>query len=159
MKNKISKGHHVGLTVQSLEASLFFYRDLLGLEVKFTWSPVAEYIREVTGYKEANFRISVLEIPGMDLYLELIEYSNIEQAEIDHRNGNPGIAHIAFQVEDLDKFYTYLVENNVKSVSKPTTPTVGPNVGGRIVYMIDPDGYRVELIQTRHSFGSFEPNS
>jgi catechol 2,3-dioxygenase-like lactoylglutathione lyase family enzyme len=159
VKYKVLKGHHTGLTVRSLDVSVNFYRDLLGLEEKFSWSPEADYIREVTGYKEASFKISVLKVPGLEFYLELIEYGNIEQVEIDHRNGNPGIAHIAFQVEDLDQFYTHLVENNVKSVSKPTTPTVGPNVGGRIVYMIDPDGYRVELIQTRHSFGSFEPNS
>ena len=158
MKYKVSKGHHMGLTVQSLEPSLHFYRDLLGLEEKFTWSPKAEYIREVTGYRKAEFNISVLEVPRSDLYLELIEYKNVEQVEIDHRNGNPGIAHIAFQVDNLDDFFAFLTENGVKSVSNPTTPTIGPNEGGRIVYMIDPDGYRVELIQTQHSFGAFEPN-
>jgi hypothetical protein len=39
----------------------------------------------------------------------------------------------------------------------PVTPEIGPNKGGRIVYMIDPDGYRVELIQTSNSFGSYSP--
>ena len=35
------------------------------------------------------------------------------------------------------------------------TPTIGPNEGGRAVYLMDPDGIRVELIQTRRSFEDF----
>ncbi len=158
MKYKVSIGHHIGLTVRSLELSLYFYRDLLGLEEVFSWSPQAEYIRQVTGYKEAVFDISVLRVPGLNFYVELIEYKNVEQVEIDHRNGNPGIAHIAFQVENLDDFFAYLTKNGINSVSNPVTPTIGPNKGGRIVYMIDPDGYRVELVQTQYSFGAFQPN-
>jgi sugar lactone lactonase YvrE len=37
-------------------------------------------------------------------------------------------------------------------VSPPVTPTIGPNKGGRAVYMIDPDGFRVELIQSSMGF-------
>ena len=29
------------------------------------------------------------------------------------------------------------------------SPTVGPNAGGKAVYMIDPDGIRVELLETK----------
>jgi lactoylglutathione lyase len=157
MISNIVKGHHTGLTVRSLIKSMVFYKDLLGLEEIFTWNPKAQYINEVTGYKEADFHISVLRVPGIDYYLELLEYRNTEQISIDHRNGNPGIAHIAFQVENLDEFYDFLVGKGVKSVSSPVTPEIGPNKGGRIVYMIDPDGYRVELIQTNNSFGNYKP--
>ena len=45
----------------------------------------------------------------------------------------------------------------MKSVSPPVTPTIGPNKGGRAVYLIDPDGFRVELIQTATSFGDYKP--
>jgi hypothetical protein len=37
------------------------------------------------------------------------------------------------------------------------TPTIGPNKGGRAVYMIDPDGFRIELIQTPRDFASYRP--
>jgi gluconolactonase len=42
-------------------------------------------------------------------------------------------------------------------VSPPVTPTIGPNKGGRAVYMIDPDGFRVELIQSSMGFGQYQP--
>ena len=35
-------------------------------------------------------------------------------------------------------------------------PTIGPNTGGRAVYMIDPDGIRVEFIQTARTFADYE---
>ena len=68
------------------------------------------------------------------------------------RNGNIGNGHIAFNVDDLLPFYEKLKAMGVKRVSPPVTPTIGPNKGGRAVYLIDPDGFRVELIQTRPSF-------
>ena len=58
---------------------------------------------------------------------------------------------MCFYVEALDELYEVLVGAGVRSVSEPVTPTVGPNAGGRAVYMIDPDGIRVELVQTSRS--------
>ena len=154
---KLVKSHHVGLTVLSLEKSLKFYRDIIGLEEVFSWNPKADYIKRVTGYMDADFHISVLRVPNSESFLELLEYRGSEKVEIDHRTGNPGIAHIAFQVEDVDSFFHFLKSKGVQSVSEPVTPSAGPNEGGRVVYMIDPDGFRVELIQTKKSFGDFSP--
>ena len=47
---KITKAHHTGMTVRSLERSLAFYCDLLGFEVVFAWNPKAPYIGELVGY-------------------------------------------------------------------------------------------------------------
>jgi catechol 2,3-dioxygenase-like lactoylglutathione lyase family enzyme len=71
------------------------------------------------------------------------------------RNGNIGNAHIAFKVDELEPIYQRLKAAGVRSVSEPVTPTIGPNKGGRAVYMIDPDGFRVELIQAPGSFEEY----
>ncbi len=155
---KIIKGHHTGLTVKSLSRSLYFYQELLKLELVFSWNPKADYLSKVTGYKNTDFHIAVLKVPGLDYFIELLEYRNADVTEIDHRNGNPGIAHIAFKVDDLGDWYDYLKSNGVPSISNPVTPELGPNKGGKLVYMIDPDGYRVELIQTLSNFGDYTPS-
>lgn len=59
-------------------------------------------------------------------------------------------------VDDVDAWYAQLTSKGVKSVSPPVTPTIGPNKGGRAIYMIDPDGVRVELIQSSRSFGEYK---
>ncbi len=154
---KLTKTHHAGFTVRSIDRSLEFYRDLLGMELVFRWNPDAPYIRELVGYPTVDIHGCILRVPGTDMYLELLEYNNIEREAVDMSNGNVGNGHIAFNVDELDPLYERLTKAGVKSVSPPVTPTIGPNKGGRAVYVIDPDGFRVELIQTAMSFGEYKP--
>lgn len=154
---KITKAHHTGFTVRSLERSIAFYRDLLGFEVAFQWNPKARYIGELVGYPDVDLHAAVLRIPGSDVFLELLEYRGIAAEAVDMANGNIGNGHIAFNVDELDALYERLSKAGVRSVSPPVTPTVGPNAGGRAVYLIDPDGFRVELIETARSFGEYKP--
>lgn len=155
----ITKAHHMGLQVADLERSVAFYRDVLGFEVAFAWNPQADYIRELVGYPEADIHAAILRMPGTEVMLELLEYRNVERTPVDTRTANPGTAHIAFFVDDLDTLFADLRARGVASVSDPVTPTIGPNEGGRAVYLIDPDGIRVELIQTRRSFAEYAAES
>lgn len=147
--------HHTGLQVHDLERSVAFYRDVLGFEVVFAWNPQAPYVGELVGYPDVDLHAAILRPPDSEVFLELLEYRNVERMPVDTRTANPGTAHTAYFVDDLDALYADLVAKGVESVSPPVTPTIGPNKGGRAVYMIDPDGIRVELIQTKRSFGDF----
>jgi lactoylglutathione lyase len=151
----IQRPHHTGIQVADLDRSIGFYRDVLGFEVVFRWNPQADYIRTMTGYPGADIHSAILRMPGMDYYLEILEYRDVEKTPIDTRTANPGTAHIAFYTDDCEGLYAELTAKGVRSVSPPVTPTIGPNKGGRAVYMIDPDGIRVEFIQTSRSFGQF----
>lgn len=89
------------------------------------------------------------------MQLELLDYQGVRGEIVDPNHGNWGTVHMAFFVDCLDKMCDRLATNGVLSVSRPVTPTIGPNTGGRAVYMVDPDGVRVELIQTAGSFGDY----
>ncbi|CAN5259398.1 lactoylglutathione lyase [soil metagenome] len=155
---KITSAHHTGFTVRSIERSIAFYEGLLGFEVVFRWNPQAPYIKELVGYPDVDLHAAVLRIPGSTVFLELLEYRGIPGKTVDMANGNIGNGHIAFNVDELDPFFARLAAAGVKSVSSaPVTPTIGPNRGGRAIYMIDPDGFRVELIETSRSFADFAP--
>jgi catechol 2,3-dioxygenase-like lactoylglutathione lyase family enzyme len=143
--------------VRSLETSIAFYRDILGFELAFQWNPQAPYIAELVGYPSVDLHSAVLRLPGTDVCLELLEYRNVDQVPVDMRNGNVGNGHIAFNVDNLLEFYAELQAKGVASVSKPVTPTIGPNKGGKAVYLIDPDGFRVELIESTQAFGAYKP--
>ena len=155
---RIIKAHHMGFTVASLDRSIAFYCDLLGFELAFRWNPQAPYIGTLVGYPSVDLHGAILRLPGTEVCLELLEYRGIVGHVVDMANGNTGNGHIAFVIDDLDTLYAELTAAGVPSVSLPVTPTIGPNRGGRAVYMIDPDGFRVELIQTVQDFGSYTPD-
>ena len=114
-------------------------------------------IRTITGYPDADIHAAILRMPNSEYFLEILEYRNVEKAPVDTRTANPGTCHIAFYTDDCDALYADLTAKGVRSVSAPVTPTIGPNTGGRAVYMIDPDGIRVEFIQTFQTFDG-KPN-
>ena len=152
----ITRPHHTGLQVADLARSVAFYRDVLGFEEVFSWNPQAPYIGELIGYPDVDLHAAILRPPDSAVFLELLEYRNVERTPVDTRTANPGTAHIAFFVDDLDALYADLTARGVASVSAPVSPTIGPNKGGRAVYMIDPDGIRVELIQSARTFADYE---
>jgi catechol 2,3-dioxygenase-like lactoylglutathione lyase family enzyme len=151
----ITRPHHTGIQVSDLERSVAFYRDILGFEQVFAWNPRAEYIDTITGYSGVDLHSCVLRMPSSDVFLEILEYRGVDRAPVDTRTANPGTCHLAFFVDDCDALYAELTAKGVESVSAPVTPTIGPNLGGRAVYMLDPDGIRVEFIQTPRSFGEY----
>ncbi len=139
--------HHTGIQVTDLEKSLTFYCDLLGLELVMRWNRTAPYIETFSGYPGVDMHGAILRMPDSEAILEILEYRNVEKQAIDPSTANPGTAHIAFRVDDCDALYDRLTAQGVKSVSRPVTPSIGPNQGGRTVLILDPDGFRVELLQ------------
>jgi lactoylglutathione lyase len=153
----ITRPHHTGLQASDLARSVAFYRDILGFEEVFAWNPQAPYIGELVGYPGVDLHAAILRPPNSDVFLELLEYRNVERHPVDTATANPGTAHTAYFVDDLETMYATLVANGVTSVSPPVTPTIGPNRGGRAVYLLDPDGIRVELIQSASTFADYVP--
>jgi lactoylglutathione lyase len=137
---------HVGIQVTDLERSIAFY-ERLGLRLGAQWENGAEYVGRQVGYPGVTLQIAVLAIPGSDAVLELLRYEGVEGEPIDPATGNPGTGHFCLLVDDLDAVYAELA-GELEFISEPQTPTLGPNEGGRVVYLKDPDGFRVELHQT-----------
>lgn len=108
------------------------------------------YVQRVVGYyPDVTLEIALLSIPGTDVFLEILEYRGVDKQPVDPATANPGTGHFCLFVDDLDEMYARLNAAGVEFVSELETPTIGPNQGGRLVYMKDPDGIRVELVQTK----------
>jgi catechol 2,3-dioxygenase-like lactoylglutathione lyase family enzyme len=101
----------------------------------------------VTGHPGARFRIVVLQLPGESHILELIQYTVGQGEPLRPETNRPGAGHVCFLVDDLPAAYERLRACGVRFVSPPVLITQGVNRGGYAVYMHDPDGATIELLQ------------
>jgi lactoylglutathione lyase len=140
---------HFGIQVADLERSIAFYRDLLGLELIAHWVRDQPYIQDLVGYPGVELYVAVFRFPNSESFLEVLEYRNVEKHAVDTSNANPGTAHFCLYVPDLDALHERLLAAGVEFLSGVKSPTIGPNKGAKAIYMVDPDGIRIELLETR----------
>lgn len=134
--------HHYGVTVSNLETSLSFYRDTLELEETERFFFDSESFSEFVGAAEVD--VSIAFLGGDDFTIELLEYAEpSDTGQAPHpENTQVGASHMCFTVNDLDSVYGRLRPDN-EFVSPPQTLKNGATV----VYLKDPDGYMVELLE------------
>ena len=138
---------HTGITVSNLERSLAFWRDVLGFEFSHSAHQKGDLAQEITGVEGAELKLAVLKTPGGH-NIELLQY--LAPADRKHPNLRPcdvGSVHVALLVNDLDAVLAQIAASGWEAAGKPQTLNTGPNAGKRVVYVRDPDGTTIELMQ------------
>lgn len=138
---------HTGLTVSSLERALPFWRDALGMETVLDQETEGGYLAEIVGVPGAHGHAVHLRFPGSEHRIELYEY--IAPAGGSHRMRavDVGFAHVAVVCDDLDEVLAALIAAGGRPVSAPVTVDRGANAGARALYVHDPDGHTLELVE------------
>lgn len=138
---------HGGITVKDMETSLKFYRDALQLEIEFDVINGADYLRKVVALPFSEIRIVYLRIPNGG-FIELLEYRGLERQPASSRPCDFGGGHLCLYVDDVDALAKRMHSLGFSSRSEsPVDIVAGPNIGAKVLYCIDPDGYFVELFQ------------
>lgn len=139
--------HHFSITCASADASIAFYRNLFGMEPIADRVVPAGFVERVTGVRGASVRI--VHLQGHGFNFELLEYLAPRGDQRAREPNNVGSAHLCFLTEDLDSEYERLSAAGVKwrTAGGPQTVVGGPNDGGKGIYLEDPDGNAVEVIQ------------
>ncbi|PMH46489.1 lactoylglutathione lyase [Vibrio sp. 10N.286.49.B3] len=123
---------HTMLRVADLEKSITFYTNVLGMKL-------------LERFENTEYRYTLVfvgfENQANGTTIELTY--NWDTDQYDHGNA---FGHIALGVEDI-----YAACDNIKALGGKVTREAGPVKGGEthIAFITDPDGYQIELIQTR----------
>jgi catechol 2,3-dioxygenase-like lactoylglutathione lyase family enzyme len=133
--------HHASLTVRDLERSLRFYRDALGIPVRERVDMDGDSVTAISG-EPAHLRIADLDL-GDGRVLELVE-------DMDHDPPEHSGSHLALEVDDIQAAYRRVLGAGATARSEPVE--LGPEAGRHwqgctVVWITDPDGAAVELVQ------------
>lgn len=144
---------HFGITVSDLERSVTFYGDGLGLTVRHRQTQDNEYTARMLGYPSCHIEIAQLRCAAVhgasEHVIELIQFvipEAIHQPGPMHRLGT---VHVALLADDLEATLARAREHGGRPNSDVVDITAGINAGGKVVWLTDPDGVLIELVQPR----------
>src|SRR4051812_22563160 len=121
----IKKLLHTRYRVTDLEKTVSFYRDVLGLE-------------EVRRHKSGRgSQLVFFKAPQSDGEIEICKFDESGPVQV-----GPDLTHLAFEVDDLDKFARHVAAKGYPLSDGPHSTN-----GGRIAFIDAPEGYEVELIE------------
>ena len=117
--------NYVIVFVSDMKRAVLFYRDVLGLPLKFESSEWTEFATD-----------------GATLALHASESSNPD--EDDPQQEHAGQCRPGLSVPNLDEFHKRMVERDVRCIQEPTEV-----FGARIAQYVDPDGLAISVGEER----------
>lgn len=140
----INNIRHTGIVVDNLEASLGFYKGLLGFEIEKVTDEDEGFVCEILGIVSAGLKTVKLSVGKGDCkqLIELLSFNDKKCGTFDLITTGP--THLALGVQDIDKYYSKLYENGVHFIS---APKISPNKNAKVCFCKAPEGTYIELVQ------------
>jgi len=142
---------HVSLTVADLDRSVAFYHDLLGIPILGRGEETASGASSISGLKGAHFLFVDLDL-GSGQILELLQYLRPKSTRRSRREYDRGSGHVGLRVDDLKAVLSRARRAGFEPRADPVELEDPAWWRGAIcVYLVDPDGVTVELVQRPES--------
>jgi len=135
------------LNTVSLDQSLAFYRDILGMEM-FNSAPFNDG-KNLGGTPGAKYKIAQLRVPGGEFQMELIEWTGATLNPQHLRIQDPGQVMLAISVHDFKTKLDAAQKIGLKAITKNAEIETTGNLPA--VMLSDPTGFVVELNDADHA--------
>ena len=141
----VRRADHVGFSVTSLDRALRFWIDGLGARLLRTSEMGGAFLGQVTGAWGADVRAATVSLA--DQAIELLEYRGIARPATPAEPFDPGFAHLALVVDDVDAVLRRIASFGWKPQGAPQKIAAGARAGTTTIYAVGPDGECVEFLQ------------
>ena len=132
---------HIGLCVSDLERSLRFYRDLLGFRFEHELEIAGEPCDTLLRLRDVA--LHAVYLLRDDVRIELLHFASPPAPAPRQRSMHEhGLTHLSFYVDDRDAAAAHLVSLGGTVLEETRT-----SPGIDLVFLTDPDGVRIELMQ------------
>ena len=121
----VKKLLHTRYRVSDLEKTVSFYKDVLGLK---------ELRRQTSG---RGSQLVFLKAPESEEEIEICKFDESGPVVV-----GPDLTHLAFEVDDLEKF-----AREAEAKGYPLSDGPHKSGSGKIAFIDAPEGYEIELIQ------------
>ena len=139
--------YHTGFIVKDLETSVDFYTNVLGMTVARRLERQGGVINQVLGFPDVHIKGAFVN-KGEGHQLELIQYINPPSGPGGIGRNDLGATHLAFFVEDFDRFYADTSQRGLRFLSPPVEMRAEHGALERkVAYSQDPDGNWLEFIE------------
>jgi len=142
------------LTVSDLDKTYAFYHDALGIQLDGNVTELRKPqpgspANQITGSPaDSSFRNANTRIPGADFTFEFIELTGQPRTARHPRLQDPGASVLVLNVRDADSALAAVKRAGAKVVTLGGAPlALRPESKTRAVFVTDPDGFYVELLQ------------
>ena len=154
---QVQRADHVGFAVASLDESLRFWVDGLGARLVRTGEMGGEFLGQVTGAHGARVRLAIVSLA--DQTIELLEYQGLDRPSAPAKPFDPGFAHLALVVDDIDALLARIAAYGWKAQGTPQPIASGARAGTRVIYAVGPDGATIEFMQPPLVTATTDPTS
>jgi predicted enzyme related to lactoylglutathione lyase len=141
----------VRLTVDSVDRAMRLYRDDLGLEEQSVGAfNDNRAIMQMLGLNGGAFRQAITKVPGSGLFMQFIEFKDVERHTVHGEIQDPGSTRVQLQVKDLAAATGAIVRAGGHVVSSEAKPVELPGGQGRTIkaaVVQDPDNLFLVLIE------------
>ncbi len=138
---------HIGVVASDLDASIHFYTKLFGPpidRVEWRGEDAANVARLMGRPPGLELDAVFFRIPHTNAIFELVSFRGFDQGAVQGGSTDFGATHFGFAVEDIE---ATLARLGVEGSGTPMDLPIGPYRGGRSVYLRDPDGANIQLMQ------------
>ncbi|MFH1538014.1 MAG: VOC family protein [bacterium] len=138
----------VGVTCRDFKRSLEFYSGLLGLPVLAVLDVPNDQVRDIYGLDPAKNKVTLALLrTGNGGFVELFRFEPLGEGHQRVVWEKSGITHFSLDVKNLPKVMERLEKAGVKFVCP-----VKNNLGTDFVFLRDPDGNLLELLDMKHMY-------
>jgi peptide deformylase len=135
---------HTNLVARDWQRLSAFYQRALGLAPTGQTRDIsAEWLERLTGIPGAHIQGEHLRLPGTNVTLEIFGYNALLPGE--PALNRPGFAHIAFEVDDVERALQKVIAEGGGHVGEPVSAPYPGGVTAAFVYATDPEGNLIEL--------------
>jgi catechol 2,3-dioxygenase-like lactoylglutathione lyase family enzyme len=132
---------HVGIVVNDLDKMIWFYQDLIGLEIIYDKIEEGRFLNHILNSNNKSPRIIKLGQNNKTI-VELLYFGD---CEINKKNlFDNGYTHFALTIDDSNYLYDKFIKNGLSVIN---TPTISDEKTVKVFFGIDPENNIIEFVE------------